>query len=854
MFFPSIYPFILEYAIGFRSVDCSTPTSTPYTTTSIPPLHPPPLRFPCRSSSHPIPDNSSASNSSSPDELKTTHSHPTKPNEVEQSPVTPYYTVLGDHSGTNIAAGHPRGLSWDTCGEYWDKRREQRSEDDGAESTPTPSRKCGKKDSDHQSPSTSSFQEFKRSPFVEKDQAMVKQLPNTPAGDSPSRRFWKLVKKISVNGLREKNQSNSDHLPPVPPLPSDIMKNNFPLSRAISTSMLSSSPTTSLDKVYKTTIVPSTPPSTSAQRHTKLPHSAPHSPPSSVPRPSTTTRSSSPSSDVASSRFFNRQSARSSTSSLGEEAIPLPPLPKNSNPIITSKRTNADDANASCEFQQYIIPPSELSPRHSTSNLLSINTTTIAIPSNQTPPSMEDDWTIVQSPSNELEALSLPPPPRQLFKGIDIGVGLDRRKTPSDQESKAKARMRASDVIQNMPAVDIPSEQVDHKSRDVSNNARSQEDEKSVIEETTKLEQGKDMLEPNTDRDLKLSQSPTIPSFSTSSAINSFPVRRASSSLSASSATTLSPDRSNRSCENGFSTTKVLRSPSRSPCGSRTPFERVRQHLFGTSDVHVKTEESKESEEVLGSLPSGLKSDVQIAHLPQLHSLPHPPQQQEYLTKSRKHHRYSSGTTKPRSTHTVSASMPASPKIISLGRLMPFNTSSPTLPTDGLFTSASSSSNPFSDAPRASSVSTLHMPPLPPFPVAPSPTSNISHHTHTRTRSGFSSRKLSEVLFSSSSSISLSASPRSGSATSQARPSSRSSRRTFMSRSISVGARDRSKYNISNSVKPPQPRTQLTDQEKVDKWNDLLARSARAGGTLHLAADSGLLGSDDIQVEPENRG
>lgn len=39
----------------------------------------------------------------------------------------------------------------------------------------------------------------------------------------------------------------------------------------------------------------------------------------------------------------------------------------------------------------------------------------------------------------------------------------------------------------------------------------------------------------------------------------------------------------------------------------------------------------------------------------------------------------------------------------------------------------------------------------------------------------------------------------------------------------------------------------LTSQEKEDKWDDLLERSARAGGTLHLGAGSSLLASDNIR-------
>ena len=241
---------------------------------------------------------------------------------------------------------------------------------------------------------------------MDQDLGMAKKSPDGFAGSSPSRNFWKLVKIFSVSGL-----ADSDHLAPVPSLPSHLTNDPFLspidssfLNNAVSLSALSLSPTTlvddspsvppsppstsaqhrtklshsvphsppsqadsdhlapvpslssyltndtflstpvdssllsnavsSLSSSSLTTLVdnfpsvPPSPPSASAQHRTKLSHSAPHSPPSQPttgPRPSTTTRSSSPCSDVASSRFFNRQSARSSTSSLGEEAKPLPP-------------------------------------------------------------------------------------------------------------------------------------------------------------------------------------------------------------------------------------------------------------------------------------------------------------------------------------------------------------------------------------------------------------------------------------------------------------------------------------------------------------------------------------------------
>ena len=821
-FFPSAYSFLLEYPIGFGSIDDHSISASATPTPSTSPL---PLQFPrCSSSSptrHPTSKISSACSGSSLGRPKATHNHPTNHTKVEQSQVTPYYTILGDNS-TTVGAGGSGDLFWDPCGEY--EKGEHPREDGSAGSTRTLSGEWRKNDSDHQIRSKSSVHEFARS-SVDKDLGMAKKLPDIPAGGSPSRRFWKLVKKFSINGLREKNEADSDHLPPVPPLPSHLT--NDPIRTPIDSSLVNNvvslstsapSPTTLVDK---SSLVLSTPPSAPAQHRTKLSHSAPHSPPSQLtngPRPSTTTRSSSPSSDVASSRFFNRQSARSSTSSLGEEAIPLPPLPESSISNATSKtngKLNANDTNASLELQQHIVPPRKLSQNHSTSDLPCISPIAIVYP----PPNMDDDWTIVRSPSVEFETVSLPPPPRQLLKGIGIGVG---HKTAGCQGNKAKAK--ASDVIPKMlKMVNISSEHVEEKSHEVSDNVNSQENEGNIIEEITTSEQGdKEKSECNTDRDSNRSQSPTIPSFSTSSAINSFPARRVSSSLSArsrSSPIALSPDRSDSNPGSVLATANGFRSPSRSPQrpGSHTALGRVRQHLFGTNDDRVKAEEDKEIDKVLNPLLSSRKSDAQL-----------------YSSSSSGK---TSITAKPRSTHTAasSVSMPASPTITYHRRSMSFNTSSPALPTRGLFTSP----NPFSDAPRLSSADTTpHITPVPPPPVGSSLTSSMGHRTRTSSnlRSGFPSRKLSEVLFSSSSPA-------------RAPPSASSSHRTIgslMSRSISIGASNHSKSNTSIPAIPSQPRTQLTDQEKTDKWNDLLARSARAGGTLHLAAGSRLLGSDEI--------
>ena len=42
------------------------------------------------------------------------------------------------------------------------------------------------------------------------------------------------------------------------------------------------------------------------------------------------------------------------------------------------------------------------------------------------------------------------------------------------------------------------------------------------------------------------------------------------------------------------------------------------------------------------------------------------------------------------------------------------------------------------------------------------------------------------------------------------------------------------------------PRQKLTEKEKADKWEDLLARSAQAGGTLHLGESQLLSESTDV--------
>ncbi len=146
-----------------------------------------------------------------------------------------------------------------------------------------------------------------------------------PGGSSGSgSKLWKLMKRISTGGLRDRyvDESPTEPPPPVPPIPKDYLEktrgpksidgygshNPGLLSKFAQTRSSLSAPRPSLSTVTvrPTTVVSSTS--------------------SGVTRPSTTTRSSSPvSSDVASSKFFNRtQSQRSSTSSYGDEVPPMP--------------------------------------------------------------------------------------------------------------------------------------------------------------------------------------------------------------------------------------------------------------------------------------------------------------------------------------------------------------------------------------------------------------------------------------------------------------------------------------------------------------------------------------------------
>ncbi|KAF7968200.1 hypothetical protein HWV62_31621 [Athelia sp. TMB] len=138
-------------------------------------------------------------------------------------------------------------------------------------------------------------------------------------------KVWKLMKRISTGGLRDKYHVDKA-APPVPSLPKDFMHRSW--TRGSGSGESGESPTGGLARFISRSSL-STPLKTSPSISPRPSISTPVTKP--VPtgrRPSMATGSSSSpvSSDVASSRFFHRtHSARSSTSSLGD--IITPPMP-----------------------------------------------------------------------------------------------------------------------------------------------------------------------------------------------------------------------------------------------------------------------------------------------------------------------------------------------------------------------------------------------------------------------------------------------------------------------------------------------------------------------------------------------
>ncbi|PIL25226.1 hypothetical protein GSI_13115 [Ganoderma sinense ZZ0214-1] len=247
--------------------------------------------------------------------------------------------------------------------------------------------------------------------------------------DAASSKWWKLMKRISTGGLREKYTA-SDAPPPVPALPAnlktvpvgrktmdissgrgngeEVNENGVLLQRFMRSRSSLSGVRPSLSPSSKT------PPSGGSPRTSTANGSSARSPAAAAikgrastsgHRPSIATRSSSPgSSDMATSSMSNHNptsSTRSSFSSYGEE---IPPVPK---PV-----------------GQYIISPSELSLMTKSSE----NVRSASLPAQQRPhlrtrsrsqtaPSEDPSFEIVHSSFEDSRFPSLPLPPRRATTG-----------------------------------------------------------------------------------------------------------------------------------------------------------------------------------------------------------------------------------------------------------------------------------------------------------------------------------------------------------------------------------------------------------------------------------------------------
>ncbi|EMD39003.1 hypothetical protein CERSUDRAFT_112710 [Gelatoporia subvermispora B] len=147
---------------------------------------------------------------------------------------------------------------------------------------------------------------------------------------SPGGRWWKLVKRISTGGLRDKYNQRPTTPPPVPALPPELKRATFsPLSRT--TFEINKSPAQSEAAHGDGNVLLSRFIQSRASLSGIRPNAHAHPTPQSTPtppkkhsmgsRPSTTTRSSSP---VSSEMFHRTHSTRSSASSYGEEVPPVP--------------------------------------------------------------------------------------------------------------------------------------------------------------------------------------------------------------------------------------------------------------------------------------------------------------------------------------------------------------------------------------------------------------------------------------------------------------------------------------------------------------------------------------------------
>ncbi|KAJ7743713.1 hypothetical protein DFH07DRAFT_943160 [Mycena maculata] len=413
-------------------------------------------------------------------------------------PVTPYYTVFGSTSGRVVAVGGP-GDGWDGSGSYISASAFPSLDSGPRSARPSLSGSVGRtltrkvserwvrkrEDSEDEVRGRGSMQDRRGKKIVRSGSRPPWEETQSPAGEPDSAvwtkssstlshpeagsftneprsrrsepalgggsKIWKLMKRISTGGLKEKYDRGSRTLPPIPPLPpmpdlppvpqlpkdysslearttmsSDGHSREEP--NVLSRFMQSRSSVSGPRPLPPTSGIPRP-----SARSLPMP---PPIPASHQPRAGTTTSSSSPvsSSDVASSKYFHRAtgSARSSTSSYGDDTAhpPLPgaPLPK----LIVG---------------QHIVPPKELykldvadltaSPLEDKKVL--VKPVSVFGRQNIRAP---DDWTIINTPAEE-HPPSLPHPPRRLPVPASSKNAHRLSQTPSIPEFSTAAPINA---------------------------------------------------------------------------------------------------------------------------------------------------------------------------------------------------------------------------------------------------------------------------------------------------------------------------------------------------------------------------------------------------------------------------
>ncbi|KAF7317869.1 hypothetical protein MKEN_00874800 [Mycena kentingensis (nom. inval.)] len=415
------------------------------------------------------------------------HTPPASPRGAA-TPATPYYTVFGSTSGRVVAVGGPED-SWDGSGSYisatafplldgvrrgaknavgrsltrkvserWTKKREDGEEEQvrGRTSSQTERRKKSTRSASRgrtadDSPAEADISVGAKSPMFDEDPGFANEprsRRSEPAlASGGGSKIWKLMKRISTGGLKEKyDRGGSRTLPPLPPMPGMPVP---PVPRLPKEHTLETRPAMSSDghseepgvltrfMQSRTSMSATTRPNAAGSaiprpsaRSLPMPPPIPAS--QSQPRTSTATRSSSPvsSSENASSKYFHKttSSGRSSTSSFGEESAP--PLPNQPN-ILVGK---------------HIVPPSELyklevdgdfKPSSLDDKKLSIKP--MAFFGTRTP----DDWRIVATPAEEHAPMSLPHPPRRIPSANATSKERRTSDTPSIPEFSTAAPINA---------------------------------------------------------------------------------------------------------------------------------------------------------------------------------------------------------------------------------------------------------------------------------------------------------------------------------------------------------------------------------------------------------------------------